>query len=195
MLLTPEQEQKLIEENMPKIYRAVDNFTARCTTDIVCIPYDDFVQEVAIAFLLYIRKCETPEDIKKFPWFSAMDAMRSVVLRFQPMSCEKSTHRFKEIIHDMPTTISMDLLASSTLDINGMSKHWVDDKETMLDFESFMNDYDENTQRMVSMRYGGMTLSGIANQYGVDKTTILRRINNLAEKYHQYSTEEDESDG
>lgn len=193
MLLTPEQEQELIEENMPKIYRAVDNFTARCTTDVIGIPYDDFVQEVAIAFLLYVRKCNKAEDLHKFPWFSAMGAMRSAVLRFQPMSCDNAPHRFKEIIHSMPSTVSLEILASSLTETNGMAKHWVDDKETMLDFETFMDGYDENTKRLASMKYGGMNLSEIAKQYGVSASTIMRRIRRLAEDYHEFNSEEDEN--
>ena len=193
MLLTREQEQELIERNMPKIYRAVDNFTARCTADVIGVPYDEFVQEVAIAFLLYARKCKKKEDLDRFPWYSAMGAMRSVILRSQPMSCDHSTHRFKEIIHSMPSTVSLDVLASSLTDINGMAKHWVDDKETMLDFEAFMDGYDENTKRIASMRYGGMNFSEIADQYGVPASTIMRRIRRLADDYHDFNDEEDEN--
>lgn len=186
MVLSPEQEQQIIEENMVKIYRAVDNFTARHSSDIARVPYDDFVQEVSMAFLLYIRKCESMDDIAVFPWYTAMNAMRNAVFAFQPMSCEKSPHRFNQIIHSMPVTVSSDVLVSSLTDVDGMSKHWVEDKETMLDFERFMDMYDEGTKRLASMRYGGMKLSEIAEQYGVDKSTVFRRIGRLAEEYHDY---------
>ena len=59
MEFTPEQEQELIEQNMHKIYRAVDNYSARHTSNIATVPYDDFVQEVSIAFLKYIRNCKS----------------------------------------------------------------------------------------------------------------------------------------
>lgn len=187
MNLTPEQEQQIIEENMPKIYRSVDNFTARCRSKHVSIPYDEFVQDVSIAFLLYIRKCETMEQINRFPWFTAMSAMRKTVYDFQPMKCTHSDHRFREIIHSMPQTISIDCLAKASLDVNGMSKHWVDDKDTMMDFESFMDACDENTRRLIAMRYGGMTLKELANQYGVNKSTVMRRIRKLADEYHEFA--------
>lgn len=187
MVLSPEQEQQIIEENMPKIYRAVDNFTARHSSDIARVPYDEFVQEVSLAFLLYIRKCETIEEINRFPWYTAMSAMRDAVMAFQPMSCPKSSHRFSEIIHGMPVTVSSDVLASAVIEVNGMSKHWVDDKETMLDFELFMDTYDENTKRLASMRYGGMTLKEVADQYGVNKSTVLRRIRRLEKEYHEFT--------
>ena len=51
MEFTPEQEQELIEKNMPKIYRAVDNYAARHSSSVARVPHEDFVQEVAIAFL------------------------------------------------------------------------------------------------------------------------------------------------
>ena len=192
MVLTPEQEQSIIEENMPKIYRAIDNFTARCAKNVIQVPYEEFVQDVSIAFLLYIRKCETMEDVNHFPWFSAMDAMRSTVRTFQPMSCSTHTNHFSQIIHSMPATVSSEVAVSATTEVNGLAKHWVDDKDTMMDFEAFMHDYDENTQRLIAMRFGGMTLKELADQYGVDKSTILRRINNIADKYHQFTDIPDE---
>lgn len=192
MLFTPEQEQQLISDNMPKIYRAVDNFMARCSSDIVRVPYDDFVQEVCLAFLIYIRKCKTPDAVNKFPWYSAMNAMRNVVMAFQPMSCEKSTHRFSEIIHSMPSTMSLDSINASTgLDINGLSKHWVDDKDTQLDFDIFMDDQNDKTKRIASMRIYGMNNKQIADQFGVTKWAIRKHLDKLSNAYKKYSKEDD----
>jgi len=192
MVLTPEQEQTIIEENLPKIYRAVDNFTARCSANVINIPYDEFVQEVSIAFLLYVRNCETMDEVNRFPWFSAMSAMRATVCAFQPMSCSTHNQHFSKVIHNMPATVSVDVAAAATTEVSGFSKHWVDDKDTMLDFESFMSDYDENTQRLIAMRFGGMTLKELAEQYGVDKSTILRRIRKIADEYHEFADDPDE---
>ena len=192
MVFTSEQEQAIIEENMPKIYRAVDNYTAKFSANVARVPYDEFVQEVSLMFLLYIRNCNSMEEINRFPWCSAMNVMRNTVLVFQPMSCSKSHKTFKAVINNMPQTVSDDVLASATTDVNGMSKHWVDDKDTMMDFETFMDERDENTKRLVSMRYGGMTLKDIASQYGVNKSTVLRRIRTLADDYHEFLNDPDE---
>lgn len=188
MLLPPEQEQDIIERNMPKIYRAVDNFMARCSTNVTTITYDDCVQEVSIAFLKYIRKCETLEDTEKFPWFSATGAMRDLVLSSQPMSCPKSQHRFSEIIHSMPSTMSLDVIgASSGFDVDGMSKHWVDDKETQIDFDLFMCSQPENMRRIVSMRLYGMSEQKIAAQCGVSHVAIWKKLKKLSDAYKDYS--------
>ena len=190
MCFTPEQEQQLLEKNMQKIYRSVDNFTARCSSQVVCIPYEDFVQEVSIAFLKYIRRCETEEQINRFPWCSAMDAMRYLVLQYQPMSCPKSSVKFSEIIHNMPTTISLEVLNASTgLDIDGMSNHWVDDKDTQMDFDVFMESQPENIRRVASMRVYGMTLKEIGDQCGVTKVAIHNKLNKLNESYKNYLEE------
>lgn len=187
MLFTPEQEQELLEKNWEKIYRAVDNFTVRCSSKVACIPYEDYVQEVAIAFIKYLRRCTKPEDANIFPWYSAMGAMRDLVLASQPMSCPKSSHRFSEIIHNMPVTVSLESLrASSGLDIDGMSKHWVDDKETQMDFDFFMGDQPENVRRIASMRVYGMTLKEIGDQCGVTKGAIRKKLNKLNDAYHEY---------
>jgi len=184
MLLSPDQEQELLEKNMPKIYRAVDNFMAKCSMETVNIPYDDFVQEVSIAFIQYVRRCKTLDKTNIFPWYSAMGAMRDLVLSYQPMSCPKSSHRFSEIIHNMPRTVSIDALsASSGLEIDGMSKHWVDDKETQIDFDIFMSDQPENTRRIASMRVYGMTHKEIANQCGTTQEAIRKRLKRLSNSY------------
>ena len=136
MEFTPEQEQELIEKNMPKIYRAVDNYAARHSSSVARVPHEDFVQEVAIAFLKYIRNCKTNEEVNKFPWFSAMDAMRNLVRIYQPMSCSSDPKSFSSIIHGMPSTMSLDDINAKTgLEVDGMSRHWVEDKETQIDFD------------------------------------------------------------
>lgn len=187
MDLTPEQEQELLSLNMPKIYRAVDNFTARRSSSIAKVPYEDFVQEVAVAFIEYIRKCDTPEKLNVFPWCTAMGVMRDLVVVYQPMSCPKHNNSFSTIIHNMPLTMSLeDIQVKTGLEIDGMSKHWVDDKETQIDFDAFMANQPENTRRVASMRIYGMTLKEIGDQCGVHKSTISRQLNNLNEDYKKY---------
>lgn len=188
MEFTPDQEQKLIEENMPKIYRAVDNFMARCSSRVICIPYEDFVQEVAISFIEYVRKCKSHDDLAKFPWFDAMNAMRNYVLINQPLSCPRHPNKFSDIIHEMPQTMSSDSISAKTcIDIDGMGKHWVEDKETQMDFDIFMNDQNENIQRIASMRVYGMTLKEIGEQCGVSKVAIKKRLNKLNDAYKKYA--------
>lgn len=194
MLLTPEQEQQLIEENMPKIYRAVDNFTARCSADESSrVPYEDFVQEVMLSFLKYIRKCKSEKELQKFPWNTATGAMRDLVLVYQPVACPSSPHRFSEIIHSMPRTISIDAIqATNGVDVDGMSKHWVDDKDTQIDFDVFMDGQTENLRRVASMRVYGMNVKQIAEQCGVSRVVIHRRLNKLSDEYRKF-VEEDEN--
>lgn len=190
MCFTPDQEQELLEKNMPKIYRAVDNFTSRCSSDVARVPYDDFVQEVSLAFLQYARRCETQDQLNKFPWLTAMGAMRDLVLQFQPMSCPKSSHLFSDIIRSMPRTVSIDMIsASGGLDIDGMSKHWVDDKETQIDFDVFMDGQAENLRRVASMRVYGMNVKEVAKQCGVSRQVIHKKLNQLNEKYKKYMEE------
>lgn len=195
MLLTPEQEQQLIEENMPKIYRAVDNFMGRCSAQVIRIPYEDFVQETSIVFLKHIRKCETPEDTAKFPWYDAMCAMRNLVALCQPMKARNVSQNFSEIIHNMPKTVSLDdILANTGAEVNGMSKHWVDDKDTQMDFDIFMDNQSENTRRIASMRVYGMTLREIGAQCGVTAVAIKKRLDRLNEDYKSFM-EDDENAG
>ena len=188
MVFTPEQEQAIIEKNMPKIHRAVDNYSARHNSQIAKVPREDFVQEVALAFLQYIRNCEKPEEIERFPWFTAMDAMRKLIWQFQPMRCPKHGNSFSETIHNMPITMSLDDIQAKTgIEVDGMSKHWVDDTETQIDFDDFMTQQTDLMRRIASMRVYGMTMKEIGNQCGVTKGTVCKWIDKLNDAYKEYT--------
>ena len=187
MQLSREREAELIEQNMPKIYRAVDNFMARYTGKSARqASYDDCVQEVAIAFLKYIRNCDTEEKINKFPWYDATNAMSRLVLQNQSVSVPLRTSSFTKITNSIPATVSYDVLVSSGIEIDGMSKHWVPDKETEIDFNLFMSTQNESTQRIASMRMYGMNIREIAGQFGVCFQAIDKKLKKLKEEYDEF---------
>lgn len=191
MTLTREREAELLEQNMPKIYRAIDNFMARCDQKSgVQISYDDCVQEVSLSFLQYIRRCETETQLDTFPWYDAMHAMSELVLISQPLTVPLSTHGFSEIIHSLPRTVSFDVLADNGIEVDGMSKHWVPDTETRMDFDDFMQTQTELGRRIASMRLHGMTYRDIAAECGVSKSQINKKIKQLKEKYDEFYKEE-----
>lgn len=193
MQLPPERESELVEQNMPKIYRAIDNFMSRCNRNSgVRLSYDDCVQEVALAFLKYIRRCDSEGKMDIFPWHDAMNAMSRLVLQSQPLSVPLRTQTFNEIIHSLPQTVSYDVLVSNGVDVDGMSRHWVPDEETMLDFDSFMSSQDENLRRIASMRLRGMTYRDIAGQCGISKSLVERKIKTLRENYNEFDKEDSE---
>ena len=193
MELSPEQEQELVVKNTPKIYRAIDNFMARCTNSPTQISYEDCVQEVSIAFIQYVRRCESAEQLEKFPWYDALNALTQYVMRCQPLSVPHTrTSSFHSIIKSLPSTVSFDVLVSNGIDIDGMSKHWVPDTDTKIDFDSFMSDQQENIQRIASMRIYGMSQRDIAKQFGVQQNDIFRKISKLREDYENFIREDDE---
>lgn len=194
MQLSRDREAELMEKNMPKIYRAVDNFMARYKNRHDPCSYDDLSQQVAEAFLLYIRRCKTEEELNKFPWFDALHAMSVHVLNSQPFGVPKSTKTFSQIIHNLPQTVSYEVAMTSGIDVDGMSKHWVPDKETEIDFNDFMSEQDESVRRIASMRIYGMSHRQIAGQFGVCKTSITKKLDKLREDYAHYSEEEDDNE-
>ena len=194
MTLTQERESELIEQNMPKIYRAIDNYMARCNQKKgVQLSYDDCVQEVSIAFLQYIRRCTTEDQLLTFPWYDAMHAMSELVLINQPLTVPRSTRNFSDVIHSIPSTVPFDVMMSKGMDVDGMSKHWVPDKDTEMDFNIFMADQSELVQRIASMRIHGMTYRDIAAECGVSKSKVAEEIKQLKEMYDEFY-EEDQID-
>ena len=192
MQLSPEREAELIEQNMPKIYRAVDNFVARHGDNKkTSFSYDDFIQEVSIVFLKYIRKCETEDQIEKFPWYDALKAMSEHVLHSQPLSVHEKTTNFTKTMSSLPETISYEVLASNGFEIDGMSKHWAPDVETKMDFDAFLSDKSEIIQRIVAMRVYGLSHKMIGSQCGISDVAVIKRLKKLKKEYDEFD-EEDE---
>ena len=192
MQLTPEREAELMELNMPKIYRAADNFTMRFKDPSVEFCYEDMVQQGAMAFLLYMRKCETEEDLKRFPWYDAIHAMCIHVLNSQPFSVPKRTENFSKLINSLPKTISYEVAVSNGLNVDGMSKHWVLDKDTQIDFDDFMSSQDESMRRIASMKVYGMSNRKIGAQFGVSHVAIGKKIDRLHKNLNEFFEEDDE---
>lgn len=193
MVLSPERESELIENNMANIYHAADIYAARCVQLNPVFSYEDLVQQVMEAYLLYIRRCKTEADLKIFPWYDAKHAMCDLVLRSQPLSVPKSTKTFNEVLHSLPKTVSFDVMMANGVEVDGMSKTWVQDKDTEIDFEEFMASQDDLNNRLVAMRLRGKSIRGIAEYCEVKKSAIGDRINKMYKEYLDY-TKEDDSD-
>ena len=193
MTLSPEREAELIEQNMPKIYRAVDNYMARCSkSTVIKLPYEDCVQEVSIVFLQYIRKCETEEALDTFPWYDAIHALAVYTLSSQTVKTPIRTSDFNKIIHSIQPTVSRDLLLLHGYDdIHPATKDWERERDTYMDFDSFMGEQSEAICRMVSMRYYGMTIQQIADQFGLSKSTVAQKMKDLKDKYDKFNEEDD----
>lgn len=194
MTLSRDREEQIMIDNMAKIYRAVDNFAARQRASCIILSYDDMVQSVAEAFLRYIRRCETENQLETFPWYDALHVLSVMVLEAQALSVPKSTKSFSQVIHNMPGTVSYDVMLSKGVEVDGMSKHWVPDKDTEMDFNLFMESQDELMQRIASMRISGLTIRQIAAQCGVSKSLVQRRITDLYQKFKIFYQEDDDDE-
>lgn len=145
-------------------------------------------------FLKYIRNCESESQLNQFPWYDATNAMSRLVLQYQPLTVPLRTSDFKKVIRSIPSTVSYDVLVSKGIEVDGMSKHWVPDKDTEMDFNAFMSDQAECIQRIASMRLHGMTIREIAGQFGVAVFSIERKLENLKEKYLIFDEEESDDE-
>ena len=193
MFLSPERETDLIQSNMQKIYRAVDNFTARCEKVVLRIPYEDFVQEACLAYVEHIRRCKSEKDIDVFPWYDILNALDRYVLSCQPMSVPVRTSSFDDIVRTMPLTVSYEGHLTNDAEVDGMSKHWVDDKDTMMDLEIFRDSLPDYADRIFAMKLSGLSSRKIAAQLGVTESLISKRLKNYREQYDAFTKEEDEN--
>lgn len=186
MELSREAEAELIERNMPKICNAVNNFRARCSNPVVNIPFEDFVQEVTIAYLEYIRRCETMAETEIFPWYNAVDAMSRLVLAHQPMGCPKRHASFETVMKMMPSTISYEVNAQNVIETDGMSRTWVNDENTLIDLGMFMETLPENAEKIIGMKLWGLTSREIASELGVSESAVCQSLKNYRKKYNQF---------
>ena len=133
----------------------------------------------------YIRRCKQ-DDLNKFPWYDAIHALTELVLHHQHLSVPISTKAFSSIVHSLPLTVSFDVMATQGLEVDGISRQWVPDTDTKIDFESFMSSQPESIQRIASMRMYGMTQRDIAAQFGVCKRSVDRKLTKLHESYENF---------
>lgn len=194
MTMTSAQEDEFIEKNKKKISSAVDNFIRRCSSNVIRVPREDMVQEASIALLLYARKCETEEDLEKFPIYSVQSALRDLIFDYQPFACPHSTHRFSEICSAMPRSVSFDVLPDAFLEVDGMANHWVDDKETEIDFDIFMSEKSDSDQRLVGMKMCGGSLRNLAKEIGISKDAVKRTLDKLHTQYSEFIKGDEENE-
>lgn len=193
MRLTKEEEASAIESVMPFIESAVTKFMAKCGTVVVRVSREDFIQEACIAYLKYIRSAEDESALKVFPYFDIRNAMCCLIIENQPLSSPKRTESFKNVIHSMPQTISIDVSVNNGIDVNGMKKFWVDDANMRMDFYSFMALQDENIQKICAMRMLGASINEIADEMNTSSSTIRRNIKQLRETYDEMMEQKEES--
>ena len=195
MEFSREQEAELLEKNMYKIYRAVDNYSARHSSSVGTVPYEDFVQVVSLEYIKYIRSCDTLEEVNVFPWRSAMGAMRDLILLHQPLGCPKThTKKFSEIIHSLPLTVDLDderlfpedLRRAFSFDVDGMSRYWMRDSELRMDLAKFMETQPEYLNRMFELRRIGVTYEEIGEQFGITKSAAEKRIKKLYKNFLKF---------
>lgn len=188
MQLSPERENQLIEQNMPLIRKVVDKFMARRSRNApVKIERVDFIQEVSIVFLNYIRKCETEEDMARFPWKDSENAMARLVLSSQHITVpSNSTRLFSKLIGELPETVSYELLTEDGIGVDGMSMKWVSDAETEVDLEAFLNTRSESMRRIVNMYMHGVSMSDIADELGCCRQNVYQIMDKFSKEYKKF---------
>ena len=83
-------------------------------------------------------------------------------------------------------------MVTAGLEIDGMSHTWVQDKETEIDFNSFMAGQDGLNNRIVALRLHDTPIRKIASHCAVSKTKIWRRIDKIYDDFKKFNEEDQE---
>jgi DNA-directed RNA polymerase specialized sigma24 family protein len=188
MQLSPEREAELFAQNMPMIRKVVGSFMARRSRNApIRIDRDDFISEVSENYLRYIRKCETEEELAKFPWKDSENVMARYVLASQHITVPSgSTRLFSKLIGELPETVSYELLTDDGIGVDGMSMRWVSDAETEVDLEAFLATRSEAMRNVVNMYMHGVAMSDIADELGCTRQNVYKIMDKFAKEYKKF---------
>lgn len=158
------------------INKSVLSFMDKGKYSPVRISYDDLYQSVCVALLEHLTMCSTEEQLQVFPYYTALHAMTQEVMRLQPLTGQRQTRKFKELIQAQPIVIDID-------NVDGISKTWVADTITIHDFTMFYDRLDEQMQKLVSMRLAGESVNNVSHIENVNTRTVYKRMRKLRKQY------------
>ena len=188
MELSREREAELLEQNKHNIKKSVNRFMSRRSRNpVIKIEFSDFEQEVSIVFLNYIRKCKTDEDLNKFPWRDAENAMARLVLASQHITVpSKSTSVFNKLIKKIPETVPYELLTDDGIGVDGLSVKWVSDAEAEVDLEAFLSTRSDSMRRIIHYYLHGMRVNDIAECIGCTRQNVYKIIDKFSVEFEKF---------
>lgn len=183
MQLSHDQENELLKSRMGLIYRHANRFLNKYS-GYTTIDLDDCIQECTIAYLNYIRRAETEEDLKIFPAKDLVNALCRFVLGNTVLSSPKRTSAFREILASMPETDSVEYLENEMAVSVGVDHETryseVDEK---LAYEKWSEKLSDEDRKILYLRSNGMTQDEIASELAINRTSVCRRLRFLKQDY------------
>lgn len=183
MKLTSLQEEELLNQYDRLIWQTVHRYNQRQHTRFHN-NLEDLHSECVLVFLKHIRACETPEQIKRFPFRDMINAMCLFVLGEQALTYPKRTANFRQVMEQVPVSTSLDCLASVKHDKGEQQMRDIVDVET---FKEFCASLPPREQYILQMKTKGCKNREIAVVLGVSDAEMTRTLKKLCGEYRAYA--------
>lgn len=157
---------------------AVKGFCNRAPSSVDC--FDDMYQEARFAFLEYIRRCDSLDDVNKFPYRDINHRMSLFVLQEQRFTFPKRTSGMKKYINSVPTCSSLESVG------NEVETECIEDVNDRMFADGFMEMLSPDVRGMLTLAIKGLTKTEIAHRLGVSKFVVHRKISKAKDMYKAY---------
>ena len=187
MQLTSERENKLVTQNKERIEKFAKRFYTSCRTRSPLIDLDDMIQQANIAYLMYIRGCETEEELEIFPVQSLKHWMTEYVLANQIIRVPTSTKQYRESMYILRNFDYAVCTPFPENDLDGMSPTWVKQCNSKMDLNMFKELCDDVDRQLIELLPRKMTARELAQECGIPKSTAHDRLKRLGKNYLKWN--------
>lgn len=179
MLFDRETEARMFREARQHIGALVWKYIRKGKADINAKHYQDLFQEAAIAYINYIRKAQTEEDLKIFPSMDILHAMCLYTLSIQPLSHPKRTEDFKKHLTDKNVPLyEADANAENARTV-------IDDALDEIVFRDFVAKQTDMNTKIVGLRMEDYAIKEVAGTIGINESNVSRRLKRMLENYRK----------
>lgn len=182
MKLDAIQEQEMINRFDRVVWRIVHRFMRFNNLGRTCTK-DDLHQEGLIVLLEHIRTAENEATLKRLPVMDMWNAMSRLVISDQPIKFPSTrTTDFRKIMKKLGETVDYSELDSMNVCDNG-----IEEIETRLDMECFINSLHGLEKEIILLRLKGMSRSEVSEALHIPNAKTTRRLKKIYELYAAYS--------
>lgn len=179
MTLTIQEKEALLQKYDRLIHAIVWKFKRKLSGNFNNMA--DLYQEAVLAYMDYLSRCNSEEDLKRFPGMYVVNCMSRYIMNCQVVKFTKRTTDFTKITN---ATKRAEYSALSDTEAFGGN---VGDTESTILFHEFIDSLDEVERRVILMRCFGAKRFEVAKALNLSNAKVTRVLNKVRKKYDVYA--------
>ncbi len=182
MLLTPQQEESMIQKYYGLLFSIASRFFNR-NSAAHKFDLEDYVQECIMVFLGHIRSVDSEEKVLPLPMRNMHHAMCVLVLGELPVTVPGRTADFSRMVGTFKNAGSVDEMMENGWDPGGTVSLDYSAVDERVSYEAFLSRQKPEDVRILDAMANSATMKEVAELLHMDKSTVSRKVKGLREKY------------